>query len=104
MLERFNGRISQLLAQTQFRSSQHLRDKLEEYLMLYNHHILQRNLGHVSPMTKLREWQKNNPDLFTKNLSNQSSADTSISQLIHGNKVKHSCADFLGGAGGITSG
>ncbi|MBD3767384.1 MAG: transposase, partial [Gammaproteobacteria bacterium] len=59
MVEWFNGRISQLLAQTQFRSSQHLRDKLEEYLMLYNHHIIQKNLGHVSPMTKLREWQTN---------------------------------------------
>lgn len=76
MVERFNGRISQLLAQTQFRSSQHLRDKLEEYLMLYNHHIVQKNLGHVSPITKLREWQQTNPELFTKKLDNQSSPDT----------------------------
>lgn len=68
MVERFNGRISQLLAQAQFRSSQHLRDKLEEYLMLYNHHIVQKNLGHVSPMTKLRAWQQTNPELFTKKI------------------------------------
>ena len=76
MVERFNGRISQLLAQTQFRSSQHLKDKLEEYLMLYNHRIVQKNLGHVSPMTKLMEWQKTHPELFRQNTSNQSSPDS----------------------------
>ena len=44
--------------------------------MLYNHHIVQKNLGHVSPMTKLRAWQQTNPELFTKKLDNQSSPDS----------------------------
>jgi hypothetical protein len=29
-----------------------------EYLNLYNHHIVQKHLGHISPEVKLKEWQK----------------------------------------------
>jgi transposase-like protein len=76
MVERFNGRISQLLAQTKFTSSDHLKSKLKEYLMLYNHHIVQKNIGHVSPIAKLKEWQKTNPQLFVKKVYNQSRPDT----------------------------
>jgi transposase-like protein len=76
MVERFNGRISQLLAQTQFTSSEHLKNKLKEYLMMYNHHIVQKNLGHVSPIAKLKEWQKSNPELFVKRVYNHSRPDS----------------------------
>ncbi|MBD3766528.1 MAG: hypothetical protein IE928_01080 [Gammaproteobacteria bacterium] len=55
--------------------------ELQGYPMCYNHHILQNNLGHVSHMTKLREWQKNTPDLLIINLDNQSNLDiTKITQ------------------------
>ncbi len=43
MIERFNGRISALLATTRFISSEQLENKLNEYLKLYNHHIVQKN-------------------------------------------------------------
>jgi len=76
MVERFNGRISQLLTQTQFTSSEHLKSKLKEYLMMYNHHIVQKNIGHVSPIAKLKEWQKTNPELFVKKVYNQSRPDS----------------------------
>ncbi len=40
--------------------------------MLYNHHIVQKNIGHISPIAKLKEWQKTNPELFVKKVYNQS--------------------------------
>ena len=78
MVERFNGRISILLATTHFISSEQLANKLDEYLKLYNHHIVQKNLGHVLPITKLMEWQKTYPELFRQNTYNQSSPDSQL--------------------------
>jgi hypothetical protein len=75
MVERFNGRISVLLATTRFISQAQLEDKLHEYLNLYNHHIVQKNLGHISPVAKLKEWQKTHPELFVKKVYNQSRPD-----------------------------
>jgi hypothetical protein len=75
MVERFNGRISELLIATQFISQEQLEEKLCEYLNLYNHHIAQKNLGHISPAAKLKEWQKTHPELFVKKVYNQSRAD-----------------------------
>jgi len=75
MVERFNGRISSLLLTTQFSSSEHLKDKLTAYLFLYNNHIVQKNIGHVPPVTKLKEWQKTNPELFKTDWHNQSRPD-----------------------------
>jgi hypothetical protein len=59
MVERFNGRISVLLATTRFISQSQLEEKLHEYLNLYNHHIVQKNLGHISPVAKLKGTSKN---------------------------------------------
>jgi len=39
MVERFNGRISELLQQTRFDSRAGLETTLLNYLKLYNHHI-----------------------------------------------------------------
>jgi transposase InsO family protein len=75
MVERFNGRISALLATTRFISSEQLEQKLVEYLKLYNHHIVQKNIGHITPIAKLKEWQITNPELFVKKVYNQSRPD-----------------------------
>ncbi|UCG19385.1 MAG: transposase, partial [Thiotrichales bacterium] len=76
MVERFNGRVSILLATTHFISSEQLANKLDEYLKLYNNHIVQKNLGHVTPVAKLKEWQKTHPELFVKKVYNQLRPDT----------------------------
>ena len=39
MVERFNGRISEVLATTRFDAAQSLEDTLSRYVRLYNHHI-----------------------------------------------------------------
>jgi hypothetical protein len=37
---------------------------------------VQKNLGHISPVAKLKEWQKTHPELFVKKVYNQSKPDT----------------------------
>ena len=57
MVERFNGRISDLVKQTRFTSAADLDATLTQYLTTYNHHIPQRALNHQSPIQALKRWQ-----------------------------------------------
>ena len=50
MVERFNGRIAEVLQTHHFESSHGLEATLLRYTDLYNHHIPQRALGHVTPV------------------------------------------------------
>ena len=76
MVERFNGRIADILKTTRFDSSVDLKQTLENYLEVYNHHIPQKALGHITPIQALKQWQKNKPDLFVKKVYNHSGLDT----------------------------
>ena len=66
MVERFNGRISDILKTTHFDSSEELSVTLNRYMKIYNHHIPQKNIGHLTPIQQLKEWQKIKPELFNK--------------------------------------
>ncbi|EAR22044.1 putative transcriptional regulator, Fis family protein [Nitrococcus mobilis Nb-231] len=46
MVERFNGRISDVLATTHFRSGEDLQTTIERHVKLYNEHLPQRALQH----------------------------------------------------------
>jgi hypothetical protein len=50
MVERFNGRISDLVKQTRFASAADLDATLTRYLTTHNHQIPQRALNHQSPI------------------------------------------------------
>jgi transposase InsO family protein len=76
MVERFNDRISEVLATTRFDSAQSLEDTLSRYVRLYNHHIPQRALGHLSPVQALQDWQEKCPSLFKKKVYNLTGLDT----------------------------
>lgn len=76
MVERFNGRISDILATTRFRSREDLQTTLERYLKLYNEHLPQKALGHKTPFQALRAWRKDRPDLFVRRLRNQAGLDS----------------------------
>jgi len=76
MVERFNGRIEDILDQTRFNSASHLKDSLLKYNQLYNHHIAQKLLGHVTPIQAMKNWQKTHPDLFKKTVYNLTGPDT----------------------------
>lgn len=53
MVERFNGRISDVLKQTSFESAAHLEQTLLAYLQTYNHRNPQHTLDHQTPMQAL---------------------------------------------------
>ncbi|MFM9433914.1 transposase InsO family protein [Janthinobacterium sp. CG_23.3] len=76
MVERFNGRISELIAQTRFDSGSDLEATLLNYLKLYNHHIPQRAIGSTPPIQALKEWQKRKPELFGKRVYDQAGLDS----------------------------
>jgi hypothetical protein len=65
---------------------------------------VQKNLGHISPVAKLKEWQKTHPELFVKKIYNQSKPDNYLQteqfqkqkrQFITGTKVRRVNADDL---------
>ncbi len=76
MVERFNGRISEILTTTRFDASRDLRETLHQYQKIYNHHIPQKNLGHITPVQALKSWQKKQPELFKKKVYDQARPDS----------------------------
>ena len=75
-VERFNGRISEVLATTRFAAAANLEETLTRYVRLYNHQIPQKALGHISPVEALKDWQKQHPELFKKKVYNLPGLDT----------------------------
>jgi hypothetical protein len=71
MVERFNGRISEVLAMHRFESGENLANTLARYVLLYNQHLPQRALQHRTPIQAMKDWQKQHPDLFKKRVSNR---------------------------------
>lgn len=76
MVERFNGRISDVLATHRFESGTDLAVTLERYVLLYNQHLPQLALQHRTPIQAMKDWQKQRPDLFKKRVSNRPGLDT----------------------------
>jgi len=71
MVERFNGRISDVLATHRFASGEDLARTLERYAWLYNQHLPQLALQHQTPLQAMKGWQKQKPELFKKRVSNR---------------------------------
>ena len=76
MVERFNGRISDILATTRFRSRDDLQTTIERYATLYNDHLPQKALGHKTPLQAMRTWREQKPELFIRKPKNQAGLDT----------------------------
>lgn len=64
MVERFNGRISDILKTHRFQSGEDLRTTLQRYVALYNHELPQSVLGGKTPLQAMKEWFKSNPESF----------------------------------------
>ncbi|WP_424859328.1 IS481 family transposase [Tepidimonas sp. HKU77] len=64
MVERFNGRIAEVLATHHFNSAEDLETTLTRYVWLYNHHLPQKAIGHITPLEALKKWYAQRPDLF----------------------------------------
>ena len=76
MVERFNGRLEQVLRTHRFNSRNDLESTLHRYVWLYNEHLPQKALEHVAPLDALKRWQKLQPDLFVKQVRNHPAPDT----------------------------
>ena len=75
MVERFNGRISEIVNQTRFASAAELEDTLMHYLSTYNQLIPQRALRHQTPIQALKTWHLEKPELFVKQVYKQPGLD-----------------------------
>lgn len=75
MVERFNGRISDVLATRRYESAEDLEQTLKRYCWLYNHHIPQKALDHQPPISAMKDWQTKRPELFQKRVINHAGPD-----------------------------
>ena len=55
MVERFNGRIEELLQSNQFRSGEELETTLHRYVWLYNHQLPQSALRSKTPLPAMKQ-------------------------------------------------
>ena len=76
MVERFNGRISEVIGQTRFTSAAELEATLTDYVHTYNNQIPQRAIDHLSPVQALQKWQSAKPALFNKRVTDQAGLDS----------------------------
>ncbi|MEI4235176.1 integrase core domain-containing protein, partial [Roseovarius sp. D22-M7] len=66
MVERFNGRIEDVLQSHHFRSGEELETTLHRYVWLYNQQLPQSALGSKTPLRAMKDWHKLKPELFKK--------------------------------------
>jgi transposase-like protein len=91
MVERFNGRISEVVKQTRFSSRDELEATLLAYVRVYNHHIPQKALKHHTPIYALKIWQQNKPDIFVKKVYDRAGLDISHSCNNHKQSRYNQC-------------
>ena len=66
MVERFNGRVEDVLQSHHFRSGEELEMTMHRYVWLYNQQLPQSALGSKSPLQAMKDWYKLKPELFKK--------------------------------------
>lgn len=75
LVERFNGRISEIVSQTHFGSRVELESTLRNYLKIYNHNISLRALDNATPFPAMKKWQEKKSELFVKRVYDQTRLD-----------------------------
>jgi transposase InsO family protein len=75
MVERFNGRLENVLRSHRFNSAHDLETTLHRFVWLYNEHVPQRALNLRAPVQALKHWQTAHPDLFSKRVVNHPGPD-----------------------------
>ena len=108
MVERFNGRLSQVLRSHHFNSAEDLEKTLHRFVWLYNHHLPQKALGHEAPVQALKKWKMKAPDLFVKNVRNHPGPDsytpTTKAVVSFAESAALSFVPLYGGSGGEPKG
>jgi len=75
MVERFNGRIADVLKTNRFVSGEDLEQTLLRYVHLYNHQLPQSALQSRTPFQAMKDYFKSNPELFKKKPINRPGLD-----------------------------
>ena len=75
MVERFNGRIEDVLQSHRFRSGEDLEQTILRYVRLYNGQLPQSVLKGRTPIDTLKDWQRQRPELFKKRPYNHAGCD-----------------------------
>ena len=76
MVERFNGRIADVLKTHRFNSREDLAQTLLRYVHLYNHQFPQNALKGRTPMQAMKDYYTEQPGLFHKRPGNRPGLDT----------------------------
>ena len=76
MVERFNGRIADVLKTNRFVSGEDLEQTIMRYVALYNTQLPQSALGSRTPLQAMKDWNKSNPELFVKKPGNRPECDS----------------------------
>ena len=66
-VERFNGRIEDVLQSHHFRSGEDLNATMHRYILLYNQQLPQSVLKSKTPLRAMKDWHKLKPEMFKKN-------------------------------------
>ena len=64
MVERFNGRIEDVLQSHRFQSGEALEQTILRYVTLYNQQLPQSALASRTPLQAMKDWHKLRPELF----------------------------------------
>ncbi|WP_235442277.1 integrase core domain-containing protein, partial [Rhabdonatronobacter sediminivivens] len=75
MVERFNGRIEDVLQSHRFHSGEDLEQTILRYVHLYNSQLPQAALKGRTPINALKDWQRQRPELFKKRVYNYAGCD-----------------------------
>ena len=82
MVERFNGRIADVLKTHRFNSREDMEQTLLRYVALYNHQLPQSALGSKTPMQAMKQWYLERPDLFHKRPYDRPGCNTYVHQAV----------------------
>ena len=82
MVERFNGRVSDVLNTHRFVCGQDMQETLMRYTALYNHQFPQSALKSKTPIQAMKDWYKTHPHLFHKKPYDRPGCDSYQRSLI----------------------
>jgi hypothetical protein len=75
MVERFNGRIGDVLTPPRFLSGEDLGQTIMRFVALYNTQFPQSALRSRTPVQAMKAWLKRNPELLVKKPGNRPGCD-----------------------------
>jgi hypothetical protein len=81
-VERFNGRIEEVLQSHQFRSGEELETTLHRYVWLYNQQLPQSALGSKVPLQAMKEGRELKPELVKKHPYYLPGCDSNASRIV----------------------